>query len=192
MLGPAMLDWSNKLITDQGAISLKELATTHSDKTVKDYHNRWFTSQIKTDKRFVIQSKNFRIVPKTPLRVKNEMGEWKPLEYLYFHGSTEYVFKIHFFAPNLKKNGGCSNEIVVRCIPSQKILVYGGRTLKWKNLAEFAGISKEHVKLRNEHLHYAEYMGTVKTNYRTQLVSVKAKDSIGVCLEPGIVVLSVT
>jgi hypothetical protein len=188
-----VLDWSNKLITDQGVMTLKDLATTYCGKTVKDYHNRWFTSQIKTDKRFVAQAANFRIVPEVELRVKNERGDWMPLEYLYFHGSTEYIFKVHFFAPNLKQNSSATtNEFVVRCLPRQMFLVYGGSTLKWKKVSEFAGISKENIKLRNDNLHYAEYMGAVKTNYRTQLVSVQAKDSLGVCLEPGIVALSAT
>lgn len=188
-----MLDWSNKILTDRGIMTLKEIATTYSGKTVKDYHNRWFTSQIKTDKRFVSQAKNFRISPNIDMRVKNEHGEWVPLEYLYFHGSTEYIFKVYFFTPNLKNNSSFNNnEFIIRCLPRQMFLVYGSSTLKWKKLSQFNGISKEYMKLHNEHLHYSEYMGTVKTNCRTQLVSIKATDSLGVCLDPGIVVLSTT
>lgn len=188
-----MLDWTNYIRTDKGNFTIKQLATKYSDMKTIDYQNRQYTAQIKTDRRYVKQAKNFRIVPNEEFLVQNENGDWKKLEYIYFFGSTEYVFKIHFYIPEYKKYRTYgNNDAVVPCLPRQMFLTYSGGKLTWKNLPMFEGISKEFVKVRHEHLHYAEYMGVIKNFKKSQLVSVKAEDSLGVCLESGIVALSST
>ena len=186
-----MLDWNQKVLTQEGPISLKEMATTFSGKIPKDYHNRPYTAQPKTDRRIIQQAKSFWIDVKREFLLLNERGEWKPMEGLYFHGSTEVIFKTHFFASDLmKKCGKRVNEIVIKSNPLQQILIIGSQKLKWSPVNSFQGIGQTFAVIKNPEIDRAEYMGSVKSYTSTQFVSVIAKDSMGVCLDPGIVAFS--
>ena len=187
-----MLDWNQKVLTQDGPISLKEMATTFADNKIpKDYHNRLYTARPKTSRFIIQQAKSFWVDVKKKFFLLNERGEWKPMEGLYFHGSTEVIFKTHFFASDLmKKCGKRVNEIVVKSNPLQQLLIIGPQKLRWSPVNSFEGIGQTFAVMKNPEIDRAEYMGTVKSYTSTQFVSVIAKGSMGVCVEPGIVAFS--
>jgi len=186
-----VLTFNNKLITNKGSISIKDLATKYSGLRSVNLNNRWYTAKIKTDYRIVAQAKNFQIVPKEKFLVMNEKGEWKKLNYIYFYGSSGYYFNVQFFTPNLiNKKPFKTNQYSLKCHLRQRILVFHGDKLKWKRIPELNEIGKEYIRLKSDvdELYYGEYMGIYKVNYNVQLASIHAEDSVGVCIEPGIVV----
>ena len=136
-----MLDWVNRIQTDVGVFSLKDIATKFSGYTVKDFHNRYFSSEIKTDRRFIAQAKQYQIKPLEDFKVINEYGCWASIDYIYFFGSTDVIFESRFHVPNLPKiTNQKTCKFGIKATLAQNFLVSGDSKLVWKKIQDFNGI----------------------------------------------------